>query len=120
MSLFLDQSKSQRLRMSIIDDRILIGSLPRLHETLQFPLAETIVKMHFIRENGEWFATEYDPDERRFFGYIDVRPGSPHWGFFDLDQVSDCYIPTLCPDAKIDANWDYKKAKDVTNILGGE
>ena len=106
--------------MAVNLDKSLIVSLPGLHETLQVPLSETIVKIHFVRENGEWFATEYDPDERRFFGYIDERPGSPHWGFFELEGVSDCYIPSLCPNAEIDADWTPKKAKDVLSILGGE
>ncbi len=97
-----------------------IKGLPRFHGTLDAPFPERIVQMHFLRENGEWFAVEYDPEQRRFYGYIDVRPGTPHWGFFSLDEVMDCWIPSLSPEAELDLDWQPKKAKEVSSILGGE
>jgi len=97
-----------------------MAALPGLYATLDVPLPERLVQMHFLRENGEWFAVEYDPEQRRFYGYIDVRPGAPHWGFFSLDEVMDCWVPSLCPEAELDLDWQPKKVKEIPSILGGE
>jgi hypothetical protein len=95
-------------------------SLPKLYETQDMPFPERVVQMHFVRENGEWFAVEYDPEERLFYGYIDVRPGPPQWGYFGLDEIMDCWIPSLCPEADLDLDWKPKIAKEIPGILGGE
>lgn len=87
---------------------------------METPFPEKIVHIHFRRENGEWFAVEYDSAERLFYGYIDVHPGTPHWGFFGMDEVADCWLPLLCPQAEVDLDWVPKKAKEIDRILGGE
>ena len=97
-----------------------LSNMPKLHETLNMPSPERLVQMHFLRENGEWFAVEYDPDQRLFYGYIDVRPGAPNWGYFGLDEIMDCWIPSLCPEAELDLDWKPKRAKEIPSILGGE
>jgi hypothetical protein len=97
-----------------------MGSLPKLFETIDVPFPEKLVHMHFIREDGEWFAIEFDPAQRLFYGYIDVRPGTPYWGSFGLDEVVDCWIPSLCQEAEMDVNWKPKRAKEIPSILGGE
>ena len=97
-----------------------MGSLPRLYETIDVPFPEKLVHMHFLREDGEWFAIEFDPAQRLFYGYIDVRPDPPSWGYFGLDEVVDCWIPSLCPEAEMDVNWKPKRAKEIPSILGGE
>ena len=100
---------------------IMPGSImPRLYETFDVPFPEKLVHMHFLRENGDWFAVEYDPEQRMFYGYIDVRPDSPHWGYFGLDEVMDCWIPSLCSDPDLDLDWKPRMAKEIPAILGGE
>lgn len=34
---------------------------------------------------GAWYATEYDPDNRMFFGYVNITEGE--WGYFSLDEL---------------------------------
>ncbi len=51
-----------------------MANLPKLYETQNVPFPDKLVHMHFLRENGDWFAVEYDPEQRMFYGYIDVRP----------------------------------------------
>jgi hypothetical protein len=101
-------------------DRSRLSNLPKLFETMDVPFPERSVQMRFLRENGEWFAVEYDPLQRLFYGYINARPGPPHWGFFGLDEIEDCWIPSLCPEAELDLDWTPKKVKDIPGILGGE
>jgi len=111
--------KEVKRMFEAINEARIIG-LPGLHATLDVPFPERLVQMHFLRENGEWFAVEYDPMQRRFYGYIDVRPGTSYWGFFDLDEVMDCWIPSLSPEAELDLDWQPKKVKEIPSILGGE
>lgn len=36
---------------------------------------------------GTWFATEYDPEQRLFFGYAEIFPGEGELGYFSLDEL---------------------------------
>jgi hypothetical protein len=96
------------------------GIMPIIGKTLDIPFSDKIVQMHFLRENGDWFAVEYDPVERMFYGYIDVHPGDPHWGYFGIEEVVDCWIQALCSIPEVELNWKPKKAKEISSILGGE
>ncbi len=50
-----------------------------------------IVKFFNPAGAGTWYATEYDPEERKFFGFVDGL-GFPEWGYFSLDELEqvDC------------------------------
>ena len=34
---------------------------------------------------GTWYATEYDPKRKEFFGYADITDGE--WGYFSLTEM---------------------------------
>jgi hypothetical protein len=37
---------------------------------------------------GTWYATEYDPDQRLFFGYVSIFGDiNDEWGYFGLDEL---------------------------------
>ena len=37
---------------------------------------------------GTWYATEYDPKERIFFGYVSIfGDWNDEWGYFSLDEL---------------------------------
>ena len=37
---------------------------------------------------GTWYATEYDPDTRTFFGYVSIFGDSnDEWGYFSLEEL---------------------------------
>jgi hypothetical protein len=101
-------------------DKSRLSSMPRLSEAQGMPFPERWVQVRFCRENGEWFAVEYDPEQQLFYGYINVRPGPPYWGYFGLDEIVDCWIPSLCPELEMDLNWAPRQVKEIPAILGGE
>lgn len=38
---------------------------------------------------GTWYATEYDPRSRIFFGYVSIfGDWNDEWGYFSLDELS--------------------------------
>lgn len=39
---------------------------------------------------GTWYATEYDPVERVFFGYVSIfNDYNDEWGYFSLDELEN-------------------------------
>ena len=39
---------------------------------------------------GTWYATEYDPDTKTFFGYASIfRDWNDEWGYFSLDGLEN-------------------------------
>jgi hypothetical protein len=99
-------------------DEVKLIQMPKIHETLDVAFQEKLVKMRFFREGAEWLAVEYDPRERIFYGYLDVRPGLPHWGFFALDELMAVCAP--CQEVECDSHWTPTKAGEIPLILGGE
>ena len=38
---------------------------------------------------GTWYATEYDPQTRTFFGYVSIfGDHNDEWGYFSLDELA--------------------------------
>ncbi|MEQ9263280.1 MAG: DUF2958 domain-containing protein [Owenweeksia sp.] len=42
--------------------------------------------------SGTWYATEYDPETRIFFGYV-TRLQFDEWGSFSLDELQELKLP---------------------------
>ena len=55
---------------------------------------EVIAKFFHPWFGGTWFATEYDPKTRCFFGFVTGvgRPEDDEWGYFSLDELEDLKI----------------------------
>lgn len=59
---------------------------------------------------GTWYATEYNPKEKTFFGYVSIfGDWNDEWGYFSLDELEsvDCGYglgierDLHCPEQKI-------------------
>jgi len=47
-----------------------------------------IVKYFNPTGAGTWYATEYDPNQRLFFGYVSIFGDmNDEWGYFSLDEL---------------------------------
>lgn len=53
-----------------------------------------------------WYGTEYDPVERRFFGY--VKGDYPEYGYFSLDELSSVEAFPGVPAVERDKQWNSK------------
>ena len=43
---------------------------------------------------GTWFATEYDPENRIFFGYVSLfGDHCDEWSYFSLDELQSVRLP---------------------------
>ena len=64
------------------------GKIPALSSTEEAPFSPRVyVKFFHPLSNWTWYATEYDPDTRTFFGYVDGFEGE--LGYFNLDELSE-------------------------------
>jgi hypothetical protein len=56
-------------------------------ENVQNPLI--IAKFFNPTGAGTWYATEYDPKSRTFFGYVSIfGDWNDEWGYFSLDELA--------------------------------
>lgn len=43
---------------------------------------------------GTWYATEYDPIKKMFFGYVSILGNQcDEWGYFSLDELENLKLP---------------------------
>lgn len=52
-------------------------------------IADKVILAKFFYPCGyaTWYATEYLPEDRVFFGFCAVLPGGEEWGYFSLDEL---------------------------------
>lgn len=54
--------------------------------------SDPIVIAKFFNQTGigRWYATEYDPIERSFFGFVSLfGDHNDEWGYFSLDELQE-------------------------------
>ncbi|MFZ3577404.1 DUF2958 domain-containing protein [Virgibacillus sp. DJP39] len=58
-------------------------------ETEDTPMEEKKVIAKFFCPSMTWYAIEYDPTDRIFFGYVrnEGNPQMSEWGYFSLDEL---------------------------------
>lgn len=70
-----------------------MGLVKRFHEIgRQEEAGDPIVVAKFFNPSGAgtWYATEYDPESRCFFGYVSLLGDwNDEWGPFSLDELEE-------------------------------
>ena len=62
---------------------------------------------------GTWYATEYDPKEEMFFGYVSIfGDWNDEWGYFSLAELQS-YVGPWGLGIERDRYWDEAKASTV-------
>lgn len=59
---------------------------------IQEEFKDPIVVAKFFNPSGQgtWYATEYDPKEKVFFGYVSIFGDScDEWGYFSLKELQE-------------------------------
>ena len=57
-----------------------------------------------------WYATEYNPEDRCFFGYVEGF--FPEWGYFSLDEMESAKGPSGLKIER-DLYWKERSAREV-------
>lgn len=76
----------------------------------QEEVEDPIVIAKFFAPSGEatWFATEYLPKERIFFGYVQglsPHPEDDEFGYFSLDEMEAIRVPPFNLPLERDLHW---------------
>lgn len=69
---------------------------PGLYETEGKPPEKVMVQAKFFNPcgAGTWFAVEFDPEERIFFGYVNLGDDlNAELGYFSLDELESVRLP---------------------------
>ncbi len=62
---------------------------------------------------GTWYAIEYDPKERMFFGYVSIfGDENDEWGYFSLDEL-ESYRNPLGLGIERNLYWTEQRASQV-------
>lgn len=90
--------------------------LPRLYETEKTPWRSKLIYEHFFIGGCDWWAAEYDPANRLFFGYAMLHRDydNAEWGYFSFDEMRAVSIMGLEIDR--DLFWRVRKAGEVELI----
>jgi hypothetical protein len=69
------------------------ASLPALYTTEETRVDEKVLLVKFFDPYTQWtwYACEYDPKERLFFGYVVGQ--EKEWGEFSLDELESLMMP---------------------------
>jgi hypothetical protein len=81
--------------MDLVTDE-LKQEFPRLYETEDKTPEEVQVIAKFFNPvgAGTWFAVEFDPEERIFFGYVNLGDDDcAELGYFSLDELEAIKLP---------------------------
>ena len=62
---------------------------------------------------GTWYATEYDPQTKTFFGYVSIfGDWNDEWGYFSLKEL-ESYCGPFGLGIERDLYWTEKKSSEV-------
>jgi len=74
-----------------------------------------IAKFFNPQGSGTWYATEYDPVNKTFFGYVSIfGEGSDEWGYFSLEELTS-YVGPWGLGIERDQFWQETNASSVIN-----
>lgn len=93
-----------------------LEKIPKFYSTDEVPLKEKMIHMHFFIGGCDWYAAEYSPEEKCFFGFAILNGDldNAEWDYFSLVELSSLKVKFLEVDR--DLHWKPMQAKDVEKI----
>ena len=97
-----------------------LAKIPVFYSTEKVPLKEKIIYMHFFLGGCDWYAAEYDPESRIFFGFAILNDDleMAEWGYFSLQELCDVKVEFLEVDR--DLHFEPQKAMGIERIKRAE
>lgn len=78
---------------------------------------DPVIVAKFFNPNGAgtWYATEYDPTRKMFFGYVSIfGDWNDEWGYFSLEEL-ESYVGRLGLGIERDRYWTETKTSSVVH-----
>lgn len=54
---------------------------------------DAVAHMHYFSPSGDWYVTEWDPENGLVFGWAELMPGCGEWGYSSLPEMESVYVP---------------------------
>lgn len=88
----------------------ILKKLPALYSQEDKPASEITIPVKFFGGGAcTWYATEYDPESRIFFGFVTLGdPQNAELGTFALDELKAVRFPPFGLSIERDLHWDTK------------
>ena len=95
-----------------------LATMPGLHTTKGDK--DTLVRGHFFLGSCDWFVTEYDPEDKIFFGFaiLNADYEMAEWGNISLTELESLKVGGFM-EVDYDKHWEKKPVKDVEKIVQG-
>ena len=92
----------------------LAAKFPNIGSTEKIPEADKVVIAKFFHplSHQTWYAVEYNPKDREFFGYVDTGDYDSEWGYFSLDEMNSLNVKGLGMERDL-----YFKPQEIKNVL---
>ena len=100
----------------VLMTKALAAQFPKLYSTEKVPLKDKVVIAKFFHPmagNMTWYATEYDPKEQIFFGYVDTGDYNSEWGEFSLVEMNELKVKGLGMERDL-----YFKPQKISQVSG--
>jgi Protein of unknown function (DUF2958) len=93
-----------------------LAKLPAFYSTEEVSLKDKVIGMHFFIGGCDWYATEYSPEEKCFFGFAILNGDldNAEWGYFSLQELCDLKVSFLEVDR--DLHFTPCKAIEIEKI----
>ena len=87
--IFPDGEPQHALRGHKLLPQGLIEHLPKLYETEDTPVGDTVVFAHYFTAGADWYIAELDPESGVMFGHCDLGLGFPEWGYVRIQELAE-------------------------------
>ncbi|MDP1854229.1 MAG: DUF2958 domain-containing protein [Candidatus Omnitrophota bacterium] len=93
-----------------------MAKLPAFYSSEEVHLKKKMIHMHFFIGGCDWYACEYSPEEKCFFGFAILNNDleMAEWGYFSLEELSSLKVSFVEVDR--DLHWNPCKASEVKKI----
>ncbi len=89
----------------------LAAKLPLIDSTENEPEDKKLVLAHYFSASWDWYATEYDPVDRVFFGLVDGF--ELEYGYFSLAELESVKPKGFRMGIELDLYWDPKPVAQI-------
>jgi hypothetical protein len=94
-----------------------LSRIPKLYETENIDVNDTIMHLHFFIGNCDWYACEFDGTDI-FFGFV-ILNGDIHmseWSYFSLSELSSIKIGFVEIDCELGEYFKPREAAKIDKI----
>ena len=88
-------------------------NIPPLYSQENKKPEDVMVMAHYFTPMGnmDWYATEYNPEEKLFFGWVNGE--FPELGYFSLSEFEEVNAHSYVPKIERDMHWTPVSLKEV-------